>query len=96
MPLVVATGLVIAAGFFGLVTLALRAQRRPIVMGRPLLVGQVGVVRSDLNPQGEVQVAGEAWSARPAEGEGPLVSGTRVEVVGMDGLKLRVKRKNIQ
>jgi membrane-bound serine protease (ClpP class) len=93
VPLVIATGIVIASGFFALVTLALRAQRHPVVMGRPLLIGQVGVVRSDLNPQGEVQVAGESWSARPAEGEGPLLSGTRVEVVAMDGLKLRVRKK---
>ncbi len=92
VPLVIGTGVVIAAGFFSLVTLALRAQRHPVVMGRPILIGQVGVVRSDLNPQGEVQVAGESWSARPVEGEGPLLSGTRVEVVGMDGLKLRVRK----
>lgn len=94
IPLVVGTGIFIAAGFFAIVTVALRAQRRPLLMGRPLLVGKVGVVRSDLNPQGEVQVGGEAWSARPTEGEGPLLQGTRVEVVGMDGLKLRVKKKD--
>lgn len=94
IPLVVGTGIFIAGGFFAIVTVALRAQRRPLLMGRPLLVGKVGVVRSDLNPQGEVQVGGEAWSARPTEGEGPLLQGTRVEVVGMDGLKLRVKKKD--
>jgi len=93
IPLVVGTGIFIAAGFFAIVTIALRAQRRPLLMGRPLLVGKVGIVRSDLNPQGEVQVGGEAWSARPAEGEGPLMQGTQVEVVGMEGLKLRVKKK---
>jgi membrane-bound serine protease (ClpP class) len=93
VPLVVGMGLFIAAGFFTIVTIALRAQRRPLLMGRPLLVGKEGVVRSDLNPQGEVQVAGEAWSARPVEGEGPLLQGTHIEVVGMEGLKLRVRKK---
>jgi membrane-bound serine protease (ClpP class) len=92
VPLVVGTGIFIALGFFAIVTVALRAQRRPIMMGKPALIGKVGVVRSDLNPQGEVQVDGEAWSARPAEGEGPLLAGTRVEVVKMEGLKLRVRR----
>jgi membrane protein implicated in regulation of membrane protease activity len=57
-----------------------------------MLIGKIGVVRSDLNPQGEIQINGEAWSARPAEGEGPLLVGTRVEVVKMEGLKLRVRR----
>ena len=93
VPLVVGTGIFIAAGFFAIVTIALRARRLPILMGRPVLVGKVGVVRADLNPQGEVQVAGEAWSARPVEGEGPIMVGTRVEVVSIEGLKLRVKRK---
>jgi len=92
VPLVVGTGIFIAAGFFAIVTIALRAQHRPIMMGRPVLVGKVGVVRSDLNPQGEVQVSGEAWTARPVEGEEPIMVGTRVEVVAMEGLKLRVKR----
>ncbi len=93
VPLVIATGVVIAGGFFGLVALAVRAQRQPVVMGPPVMIGREGVVRSDLNPQGEVRVSGESWTARPAEGEGPLLSGTRVEVVGMDGLKLRVRKK---
>jgi membrane-bound serine protease (ClpP class) len=93
VPLVVGTGIFIALGFFAIVTVALRAQRRPILMGRPVMIGKVGVVRSDLNPQGEVQIGGEAWSARPAEGEGPLTAGTRVEVVKVEGLKLRVRRQ---
>jgi membrane-bound serine protease (ClpP class) len=92
VPLVVGTGIFIAAGFFAIVTVALRAQRRPVLMGPPMLIGKIGVVRSDLNPQGEIQINGEAWSARPAEGEGPLLVGTRVEVVKMEGLKLRVRR----
>ena len=92
VPLVVGTGIFIALGFFAIVTIALRAQRRPVVMGRLMMVGKVGVVRSDLNPQGEVQIMGESWTARPAEGEGPLTAGTRVEVVQMEGLKLRVRK----
>ena len=92
VPLVVGTGIFISAGFFAIVTVALRAQRRPIQMGPPRLVGKTGVVRVDINPQGEVQVNGEAWTARLAEGEGPLVVGTRIEVVAMEGLKLKVKK----
>jgi len=92
VPLVVGTGVFIALGFFAIVTIALRAQRRPVLMGRLMMVGKVGVVRSDLNPLGEVQIMGESWTARPAEGEGPLTAGTRVEVVQMEGLKLRVRK----
>jgi membrane-bound serine protease (ClpP class) len=90
VPLVVGTALVVAVGFVVLVTFALRAQRRPVVVGVESLVGREGQVRGP----GQVQVAGELWSAEPAEaGEGQLQAGQRVVVAGVDGLKLRVRAK---
>jgi len=90
VPLVVGTALVVAVGFVVLVTFALRAQRRPLVVGVQSLVGREGQVRG----AGQVQVAGELWSAEPAEaGEGQLQPGQRVVVAGVDGLKLRVRAK---
>jgi membrane-bound serine protease (ClpP class) len=90
VPLVVATAIVAAAGFVVVVTLALRAQRRPVVVGVESLVGREGQVR----PGGQVQVAGELWSAEPAEaGGGQLEPGQQVVVAAVDGLKLRVRPK---
>ena len=47
-----------------------------------------------LNPRGEVQVAGERWTAVTAAGEPPIPAGKHVEVVQVEGVRLIVKRWN--
>jgi len=54
------------------------------------LVGTQGIVTHDIDPilgTGRVTVSGQDWAARSA---GPLVSGTRIRVVGADGIVLEV------
>jgi len=92
VPLVVGTGIVLAASFFGLVTFALRAQKTPIQTGREVLPGLVGVARTELNPAGMVYAAGELWSAQLAESGEALPAGTRVEIVAVEGLLLKVRK----
>ena len=53
------------------------------------LVGLVGEVRSDLNPEGGVYVKGAIWRARSIDGT--IRKGSRVRVKGVDGLILRVE-----
>ncbi len=91
-PLVIGTGVVIGLSFFAILSIALRAQRAPVKSGREALPGRIGTVRRDINPRGQVQVAGELWTARLAEGEGPLLPGAEIEVVSVDGLEVVVKR----
>jgi membrane-bound ClpP family serine protease len=55
------------------------------------LVGRVGEARSDLDPSGMVQVAGELWSAEAEPGGAPITRGARVEIVGVEGLRLVVR-----
>lgn len=50
--------------------------------------GTTGVAVSDLDPDGIVRVQGEHWSARAVNG--PIRSGTAVQVVGRDGVRLDV------
>ncbi|MBN1888422.1 MAG: nodulation protein NfeD [Thermoflexales bacterium] len=90
VPLVIGTGVVTALFFGFIVGKALQAQRRPAVTGVESLVGRHGMVQTDLVPRGTVHVFGELWTAE-AEGE-TLPAGTRIEVVGSDGLTLRVQR----
>jgi membrane-bound ClpP family serine protease len=71
---------------------AVRAQHTPVRMGLESMAGRAGVARSDLRPNGLVQVGGEQWSAELAPGEEPLARGDRVEVVGTQGLKLVVRK----
>ena len=91
VPLVVTMGALMAAMFFVLLTFVWRAQRRPIVVGTTALVGKVGEVRQRLAPHGQVQVAGELWAAEIDPRDPALEEGTRVEVTGVDGLRLRVR-----
>jgi membrane protein implicated in regulation of membrane protease activity len=54
------------------------------------LVGRHGVVTEDIDPTigaGRVNVSGEDWAARSA---GPLAAGTKIRVVGADGIVLEV------
>ncbi|HUV91160.1 MAG TPA: nodulation protein NfeD [Anaerolineae bacterium] len=63
VPLVVVIGLV-SGGFFAFIAAkGLRAQRLRPVTGTGVLIGQRGIVRSPLDPEGTVWVAGELWTA---------------------------------
>jgi len=73
---------VIAAGVRAL------AARSPV--GAPALVGETGVARGALSPEGQVLVHGELWRA-VARGT-PVEEGARVRVVGVNGLTLTVEK----
>ena len=56
------------------------------------VVGKAGVVTHDIDPAtgaGRVNVGGEDWAARSAE---PMTAGSKVRVVGADGIVLEVTR----
>jgi membrane-bound serine protease (ClpP class) len=84
-------GGLMAGMFFVLLTFVLRAQRRPIAVGTMALVGRIGEVRQRLAPLGQVQVAGELWAAEIDLHEPAIEEGARVEVTGVEGLRLRVR-----
>jgi membrane-bound ClpP family serine protease len=77
--------------FVVIMTIVLRAQAGPDREAVAALVGQVGVVRSVLNPEGHVFIDEALWRSRWT-GEGKLTVGTTVEVVGVDGAVLLVDR----
>lgn len=91
VPLVVGTGVAIAIGFLTLLTFVIRAQLRPVEVGAESLIGRIGEARSDLSPGGMVQVAGELWSAILENDEDEITSGERVDITGVDGIRLRVR-----
>jgi membrane-bound serine protease (ClpP class) len=70
----------------------IRSRRRKVVTGREGLLGASGVVRRAIEPgkSGFVLTQGELWQASSPDGR--LGEGDRVEVVGVDGLELRVRR----
>ena len=65
-----------------------RSHRRPVVTGSEALIGAEGETVSWQDGEGRVRVKGEIWLARS---DAPLAAGSRVMVVGRDGLVLRVE-----
>lgn len=79
---------------FGLITiflgtLAMRARRLKPATGMETLVGEVGVSRTAVDPEGTVFVHGEYWKARSAES---IPAGERVRVDKVEDLMLIVRR----
>ncbi len=70
------------------ITAGVRALGRRPLLGPSGLIGQLGVARSALAPEGQVTVQGEIWRA-VAHGEA-VDEGARVRVVDVQGLTLRV------
>ena len=91
VPLVIGMALFFAATSSVVVGYALRAMRVPPSMGKQAILGKKGIVRESLNPVGSVQVAGELWSAELVDGAHPLTAGASIEVVSVEGLRLKVR-----
>ena len=92
IPLVIFVGIFIGLIFAFILGYALRAQRRPVITGQESLGGKTGIAMTVLDPTGQVQAAGELWTAEAVDGSGPIHKGERVEVVSVEGLRLKVKR----
>ena len=69
--------------------LAVKAMRKPVCAGVEALLHAVGTVQAIEGRLVQVWVASELWSADAAEG---VAVGDVVEVIGIDGLTLRVRR----
>ena len=76
------------AFFVFVVPAALRAQKAPSKFSGDHIVGSEGVAKTDLEPTGVVIVNAETWSATS---QVPIPSGTRVRVIGANGLQLDVE-----
>ena len=90
LSFIIPMALGLSAIFIFLVIIAIRAHSKKASTGREGLLGETGVVHSDLSPEGKVFVHGEIWRAEASEA---IPKGTKVVVVEvMDGLKIRVKK----
>ncbi|KAF0111372.1 MAG: hypothetical protein FD147_979 [Chloroflexi bacterium] len=92
VPLVIGVGVFLGLTFFAVVMIAVRAMKTPVVTGQESMAGKTGHTVTALNPTGIVQVAGEHWSAKLAEGEKPIKAGERVVIIETTGLKVIVRK----
>jgi len=82
--------ILLVGGFFVVVaSLAFRAYRARPLSGSDGLVGEVGLVKERIDPEGLIFVHGEYWRAKAGERVEP---GEKVEVEGVEGLILSVKK----
>jgi membrane-bound serine protease (ClpP class) len=88
--LVVTVGLTTGVFFAFVVAKVLGIHQRRPTTGLEGLIGQPAVARSDLDPTGTVFLKGELWQA--VSSEGAVKRGEQVEVVAVEGFKLRVTR----
>jgi len=93
VPLVIFVGVFIGLIFAVILTYALRAQGRPVITGSARLAGQTGFAVSEIDPTGQAQLAGELWSADLADASEPVHRGDRLEVIRVEGLRLKVRKK---
>ena len=76
--------------------LVTRARSAPIATGHEGMIGETGTAATDLAPDGadgKVHVHGEIWDARTTT---YASRGEAIRVVGVEGLKLLVQRKEIE
>ena len=84
--------IVLIGAFFAIVSaLAFKAYRSRPRSGLEGLIGEIGIVKEDIDPEGLVFVHGEYWKA---VSDKKIPSGEKVEVQDIDGLLLKVKQIN--
>jgi membrane-bound serine protease (ClpP class) len=71
-----------------LTTLVIRAHGNKIETGVSALVGETGIARSTLDPEGKILVHGEYWDAVSSV---PVTEGTRVRVLSVEGMRVKVE-----
>ncbi len=77
-----------ALAVMGIIWVAIKARRRPVVSGIEQMIGASGVAREDFQGEGWVFVHGELWNASSSQA---IQSGQAVNVVAVDGLTLKVR-----
>lgn len=71
-----------------LVSIVVQARRNKVLTGASGMIGEVGVTRTALEPEGQVLVRGEYWDAVATAN---IPAGARVRVKAVSGLKLLVE-----
>lgn len=91
LPVAIVLALVLGAFVFVIHVAVIPSFHRRIVTGSEGMLGVQGRVVKPLNLVGTIVIKGEHWKAKSVEGS--IGIDENVEIVGLDGLTLNVKRK---
>ncbi|MFC1933989.1 NfeD family protein [Chloroflexota bacterium] len=94
LPIIIVGGIIV--GIFVLIIhiAVIPSFHRKQVTGREGMIGEQGRVVEPLTPVGAITVKGEYWRAKSIDDS--IEADENVEIVGLEGLTLRVKRKGRQ
>ncbi len=80
-----------SAFFIFAIYMAARTHRTKVTTGKEGIIGEVGLVVADINPEGRVKIHGEYWNATSDE---KIKKNEKITVIKVDGLQLFVKKYN--
>jgi membrane-bound serine protease (ClpP class) len=89
LSVIIPAVLVSAAFFIFAVTKAINARLKKPTTGMEGLIGEVGIASTPIAPEGKVSIHGEFWNVMSDQ---PVEIGEKVKVIGVDNLKLKVKK----
>jgi membrane-bound serine protease (ClpP class) len=92
-PVILVVAVVIIAFMVIMHKAVVPAIRRRKISGAEGMIGMTGTVTEPLKPAGTILVKGEYWQAKSIEGN--LEIGDMVEVTGICGLNLEVRKKEL-
>ncbi len=84
---------IISLFFVGVISLVIKAQMRKKYTGKEGMIGAVGKTVTKVHEEGKVMVKGEYWGAYS---DAPLEEGTGVQVIKIDGLKVKVEKQELK
>jgi len=92
LPITIAAALVVGTFVFMIHKAVMPSFHKSPVTGPEAMIGIQGTVVKPLTPVGTIIVNGEYWRAESVNGSNMGVD-ENVEILGLDGLTLKVKRK---
>lgn len=90
LNIIITTVICVTVFFAFAIGMALRAMKKKVVTGKESLIGQTGIAKEDLDPEGFIIVEGELWWSKA---ENPVKKGEKVVVSQKEGQTLIVKKE---
>ena len=91
LPIKVGAGIIFAIFVFIRHVVVIPSFHRKQITGREGMIGEQGKVVKPLIPAGVINIKGEYWNAKAVDDS--IEADENVEIIGFEGLTLRVKRK---